>query len=101
MVSLSTHILGAAGCNKTWPRKGEWKQKVLKTTIPMRHPILYKNTLVFSQNSLAVSSMIYKYQDLGWKADVHVKKGIFSQKNPNPNPTLHQREKKKKEEAAP
>lgn len=45
--------------------------------------ILHKNTLVFSQNSLVVSSMIYKYQDLGWKADVHMKKVIFSEKNPN------------------
>lgn len=81
--------------NLAW--KGELKQKVLNTTIPMGHAnaILHKNTLVFSQNSLVVSIMIYKYQYLGWKADVHMKKVIFTQKTPNFAP-----KKKKKEESA-
>lgn len=51
--------------------------------------ILHKNPWVFSQDNLVVSSMIYKYQDLGWKADVHMKKVIFSQKPP----TLHQKKR--------
>lgn len=62
----------------------------------MRHAnaILHKNTLVFSQNSLVVSSTIHKYQDLGWKADVHMKKVIFLEKK-------EQLCTKGKEEAAP